>query len=345
MDINAIKKQAQDKIKRAETEEQLNAVFNYYLAKNSGVVTKILRSLKNLSRAERIKIGPEANDLKTYIRKEVRQRINVLEKRYSKKRKIDVSRPGYKLFLGHLHPLTLVALETEQIFQSMGFSIVYGPEIEDEWHNFDALNFPKHHPARNMQDTFWLDLPKTSKGNLLLRTHTSPVQVRYMEKHRPPFRIIVPGRVFRHEATDASHEANFYQLEGLMVGKTISVANFKAIIQEFLRRFFHKSVHIRLRSSFFPFTEPSFEVDVTCPICGGKGCRTCQYTGWIELLGAGMVHPNVLKNSGLIPHQSNKEGWEGFAFGIGMDRLAMIKYKIDDIRLFYKNDLRFLRQF
>ena len=345
MDIDKITQKVKQEIDKANTIKQLNAVFNYYLAKNNGELTKILRSLKDLPQSERIKVGPKANALKKYIRDEIRRKTNLLQTQFSKKEKIDVTRPGYKVNLGHLHPLTLVILETEKIFQSMGFSIIHGPEIEDEWHNFDALNFPKHHPARNMQDTFWLDLPKTKNGNLLLRTHTSPVQVRYMEKHQPPFRIIVPGRVFRHEATDASHEANFYQLEGLMVGKTVSVANFKAIIQEFLRRFFNKSVNIRLRASFFPFTEPSFEVDVTCPICGGKGCKTCQNTGWIELLGAGMVHPNVLKNAGLIPHQNDGNGWQGFAFGIGIDRLAMIKYKIDDIRLFYKNDLRFLYQF
>jgi len=345
MNIEKLKKQAKEEIKKAKTVKELDAVFDYYLAKNSGVLTKVLRSLKDLPKEERAKLGSEANSLKHYLRDEIRRKKISLKRNYPKKRKLDVSRPGYKVSIGHIHPLVLVMREVERIFQGMGFSIVYGPEIENEWYDFDALNFPKNHPARNMQDTFWLSLPKTRKGNLLLRTHTSSVQVRYMEKHQPPLRIIVPGRVFRHEATDASHEANFYQLEGLMIGKTISVANFKAVVQEFLRRFFNKSVNIRLRTSFFPFTEPSFEVDVTCPICGGKGCQVCQNTGWIELLGAGMVHPNVLKNSGLIPHQDDGRGWQGFAFGVGLDRLAMIKYKIDDIRLFYKNDLRFLEQF
>lgn len=248
--------------------------------------------------------------------------------------KIDVTVPGEKLARGHLHPLTLVKRTVEEIFQAMGFSVIEGPEVENQWYNFDALNIPKDHPARDLWDTFYL------KNGLLLRTHTSPVQIRYMEKNNPPFRIIVPGRIFRHEATDASHEINFYQVEGLMVGKDVSAANFKAIIQEFLSRFFGKKIKARLRPSFFPFTEPSFEVDMTCLVCGGKGCRTCSKTGWIELMGAGMVHPNVLKAGGINP-----KNWQGFAFGMGMDRLAMMKYKINDVRLFYSGDLRFLEQF
>jgi len=236
-----------------------------------------------------------------------------------------------------LHPLTQVKKEVEEIFQSMGFSVVEGPEIENEWYNFDALNIPKDHPARDMWDTLYLKNPK-----LLLRTHTSPVQIRFMEKNQPPLRIIVPGRVFRHEATDASHEINFYHVEGLMVDKKgkVNAANFKAIIEEFFSRFFRKRVEIRLRPSYFPFTEPSFEIDVSCPICNGRGCPACKNSGWVETLGAGMVHPNVIKNSGL-----DQKIWQGFAFGIGMDRLAMMKYKINDIRLFYSGDLRFLQQF
>ncbi|MBI2038612.1 MAG: phenylalanine--tRNA ligase subunit alpha, partial [Candidatus Nealsonbacteria bacterium] len=202
---------------------------------------------------------------------------------------------------------------------------------------FDALNIPKDHPAREMWDTFWL---KPRNRNLLLRTHTSPVQIRHLEKNNPPLRIIAPGKVFRYEATDASHETNFYQLEGLMVGKKISAANFKAIIQEFFSRFFNKEVKVRLRPSYFPFTEPSFEVDMTCLNCGGKGCPSCAKSGWLEMMGAGMVHPAVYKNSGLNP-----KGVTGFAFGMGLDRLAMMKYKIGDIRLFHSGDLRFIKQF
>jgi phenylalanyl-tRNA synthetase alpha chain len=217
----------------------------------------------------------------------------------------------------------------------MGFSVVEGPEIETEWYNFDALNIPKDHPARDLWATFWL---KNSK--LLLRTHTTPVDVRYLEKNNPPLRIITIGRVFRHEATDASHEVNFNQIDGLMVGKEINVANFKAIIQEFFQEFFEKIIEIRMRPSYFPFTEPSFEVDMRCLNCRGKGCSTCQKIGWLEMMGAGMVHPNVFKAAGLNP-----KNWQGFAFGMGLDRLAMMKYKINDIRLFYSGDLRFLNQF
>jgi phenylalanyl-tRNA synthetase alpha chain len=239
--------------------------------------------------------------------------------------------------LGHLHPLTLVKRKVEEIFQTMGFSVVEGPEIETEWYNFDALNIPKDHPARDLWNTLWL---KDDKTKLLLRTHTSPNQVRYMEKNNPPLRIIVPGNVYRHEATDQTHEFQLCQVEGLMVGKDISVTHFKAIIQEFLRRFFEREIKIRLRPDFFPFTEPSFDVSMTCLVCQGKGCEVCKNSGWLEMAGAGMVHPNVYKNSGLIP-----KNWQGWAFGFGLDRLAMMKYKINDIRLFRSGDLRFLQQF
>jgi phenylalanyl-tRNA synthetase alpha chain len=208
----------------------------------------------------------------------------------------------------------------------MGFSVAEGPEIETEWYNFDALNIPSNHPARDLWDTFWL---KPKAADYLLRTHTSPLQVRYMEKNNPPLRIIAPGRIFRYEATDATHEINFYQLEGLMIGKDVSVANFKAIIEEFYSQFFQKKTTVRLRPSYFPFTEPSFEIDMK----QGKG-------DWLEMMGAGMVHPNVLKAVGYIPGE-----WQGFAFGMGLDRLAMMKYKIDDVRLLYSGDLRFLKQF
>jgi phenylalanyl-tRNA synthetase alpha chain len=231
----------------------------------------------------------------------------------------------------------LVKRKVEEIFQSLGFEVVEGPEIEDEWHNFDALNIPPGHPARDV-----LSLGKTfylKKGGVM-RSHTSSVQIRYMEKNQPPLKIVVPGKVFRAEATDVSHEIEFWQLEGLMVDKDVSVANFKAIVEEFFKRFFEKEVKIRLRPSFFPFTEPSFEVDVSCVICGGKGCPVCKNSGWLESGGAGMVHPQVFKNCKLNPKE-----WQGFAFGMGLTRLAMLKYKIPDIRLFNSGDLRFLKQF
>jgi phenylalanyl-tRNA synthetase alpha chain len=266
--------------------------------------------------------------------------VRLQEKEYEKAMQedwIDITRPGKRAIEGSLHPLTKTIYELEDIFGGMGFEVVTGPQIETEWYNFDALNIPPNHPARDLFDTFWL---KPKNKNLLLRTHTSSVQLRYMQKNHPPIRIIAPGRVFRHEATDASHEAQFYQIEGLMVDAEISVANFRAVIFEALRKFFKKDISMRLRPSYFPFVEPGFEVDIACIACDGRGCVVCGKTGWLELMGAGMVHPNVLDAAGYNP-----KNLQGFAFGIGIDRLTMMKYKIDDIRLFYASDLRFLNQF
>lgn len=354
--IISLKKEAQEEIKSAKDLKELDQIFKKYLGKR-GKITQILRSLKELKKEKKVKLGKETNLLKEIVEKNIREKAEKLKEKARaeilRKEQIDVTAPGEKVLLGHLHPLTQVQRKVEEIFQSMGFSVIEGPEIENEWYNFDALNIPKDHPARDFWDTLWLKRATSNKQQatrLLLRTHTSPVQVRYMEKNPPPLRIIVPGRVFRHEATDASHEVNFYQIEGLMIDKNISVANFKALIQEFFKRFFEKPaggearqgrpIKIRLRSSYFPFTEPSFEVDMTCLTCGGKGCSACQRSGWMEMMGAGMVRPNVFKAAGLNP-----KDWQGFAFGMGLDRLAMMKYKINDIRLFYGGDLRFLNQF
>jgi phenylalanyl-tRNA synthetase alpha chain len=334
--LKLLKKQAEKELKDAQDLKDFDDIFKKYLGKQ-GELVKVLRSLKKLPKAKRMKIGREANELKNFIRQRIEKASKEIRKTsvFADEEWIDITIPGKRPIIGHLHPLTQVQRKVEEIFQSMGFSVVEGPEIETEWYNFDALNIPKDHPARDMWNTFCL-----KDNKLILRTHTSPVQVRYMEKNNPPFRIIVPGRIFRHEATDATHEMQFYHVEGLMVDKNISVANFKAIIQEFFRRFFQKEIGIRLRPSYFPFTEPSFEIDINCVVCGGKGCSVCQKSGWLEMMGAGMVHPNVYKNSGLNP-----KNWQGFAFGIGMDRLAMMKYKIHDIRLFHSGDLIFLKQF
>ncbi|MEA3292885.1 MAG: phenylalanine--tRNA ligase subunit alpha [Patescibacteria group bacterium] len=337
INLDLFKNQAQEDIRKAETYKELNEIFKRYLGKK-GSITQVLRSLKSFPEKKKIEISKKANKIKNLLRIKIDEKTQEIKRRIEEEEEskewIDISAPGEKQILGHLHPLTLTQRKIEEIFQKMGFSVIEGPEIEDEWYNFDALNIPKEHPARDLWDTFYL------KNGNLLRTHTSPVQIRYMEKNNPPLRIIVPGRIFRHEATDASHEINFYQIEGLMVGKDVNVANFKAIIEEFFQDFFNKKIIIRLRPSFFPFTEPSFEVDINCLVCNGKGCSVCGNTGWVELMGAGMVHPNVLKNSGLNP-----KFWQGFAFGIGVDRLAMMKYKINDIRLFYSGNLRFLEQF
>ncbi|MFH1841531.1 MAG: phenylalanine--tRNA ligase subunit alpha [Candidatus Nealsonbacteria bacterium] len=337
MDTKTLKFEAQKSIESAQDLKVLNDIFKKYLGKQ-GELTQILRSLQNLPKEKRVAAGKEANELKNFLKEKIDEKVKELKikthKETEEKEWIDITAPGRKIATGHLNPLTSVKRKIEEIFQAMGFEVVEGPEAENEWYNFDALNIPKEHPARDLWDTFYL------KNGLLLRTHTSPVQIRYMEKNNPPLRIIVPGRIFRHEATDASHEMTFYQLEGLMIDKEISAANFKAIIQEFFRRFFGKPVKIRMRPSFFPFTEPSFEVDMTCLVCSGKGCSVCSQTGWVEMMGAGMVHPNVLKAGGLNP-----KNWQGFAFGMGIDRLTMMKYKINDIRLFYSGDLRFLNQF
>lgn len=339
INLKLLKNRAKKKIEKAKNLKELDEIFRRYFGKK-GKLSLIFSSLKKLPKRKKVKIGRQANELKRLLKTELEKRAKEIkgkiEKELREKEWFDITVPGKKPEVGHLHPLTQMKRKIEEIFQSMGFSVIEGPEMENEWYNFDALNIAKEHPARDFWDTLYL------KSGNLLRTHTSPVQIRYMEKNQPPLRIIAPGRVFRHEATDASHEINFYQVEGLMVDKKgrVSVANFRATIEEFARRFFGKDIKIRLRPSFFPFTEPSFEVDISCPICQGKGCSVCKKTGWVETMGAGMVHPNVFKNSGLNP-----KDWQGFAFGMGLDRLAMMKYKINDIRLFYSGDLRFLGQF
>ncbi|GAF76551.1 unnamed protein product, partial [marine sediment metagenome] len=275
--LKILKIEAGIEIEKVNNLKELDIVFKKYLGKK-GKITQVLRSLKDLSEKERKKKGKLANQVKQKIEKTVEAK----RKKFiafdgpagnGQEKGIDITVPGEKPVLGHLHPLTLVKRKIEEIFQAMGFSVIEGPEIESEWYNFDALNIPKDHPARDFWDTLYL------KNGLLLRTHTSPVQIRYMEKNNPPLRVIVPGRVFRHEATDASHDIQFYQVEGLMIGKDITAANFRAIIQEFFSRFFEKPVKIRLRPSFFPFTEPSFEADISCLTCGGKGCSVCSKTG------------------------------------------------------------------
>ncbi|MGA2213341.1 MAG: phenylalanine--tRNA ligase subunit alpha [Bryobacteraceae bacterium] len=247
---------------------------------------------------------------------------------------VDLTLPAGGPRLGSLHPVTIIQNEIEDLFTSLGFAVLDGPEVETEYHNFDALNIPADHPARDMQDTFWL-----SNGHLL-RTHTSPVQVRGMEKLGPPLRMIAPGRVFRNEEVDASHEHTFYQLEGMMLDRNVSVAHLIYFMKTLLSAIFHREAVVRLRPGYFPFVEPGFELDIRCLICGGPGCPVCKQSGWVELLPCGLVHPNVLRMSGIDPDQ-----WGGFAFGLGLTRLAMMRYGIDDIRLFASGDLRFLRQF
>lgn len=334
--IDSLKRRAIKTIEKAQNLKDLDEAYRKYLGKK-GKVSLLFNSIKRLSLKERKKVGKGLNELKKEIEGKIEKKMMVFSRK-EKVKLLDITLPGEKISFGHLHPLSQVLQKCEEIFEKMGFSIIEGPEIENEWYNFDALNIPKDHPARDLWNTLWLKNNKDEK--LLLRTHTSPVQVRYMERHNPPLRVIVPGRVFRYEATDPSHEIQFYQLEGLMVDKKISVANFKGMVQKFLGDFFDKDIPIRMRPGYFPFTEPSFEVDIKCIVCQGKGCSTCAKSGWIELIPGGMVHPNVFKAARLAP-----KDWQGFAFGLGVDRLAMMKYKINDIRLFYSGDLRFLHQF
>lgn len=344
MDLIELKNKAKEEVEKIVDLKEAEDFFKKYLGKG-GEVAQVFDSLKNLAVEEKKAIGKEANVLKKEIEEFFNAKADELKNTGKqiglnyKAEKIDITRPAKKIQRGHLHPLTLVINEACAIFQTMGFEIAQGPELETEWYNFDALNVPKDHPARDMQDTFWLKDTRTVKNEiksnkLLMRTQTSPVQIRYMESHQPPLRIIAPGRVFRNEATDVRHGFQLYQLEGLMVDKEVSASNLKAIIEDFLKKFLKTNIEMRLRPSFFPFTEPSFEVDVKRP--DGK---------WMEVMGGGMVHPNVFKAAGLNASVKPGLGWQGFAFGFGIDRLAIAKYKISDIRLLYQNDLRFLQQF
>ncbi|MEK7099015.1 MAG: phenylalanine--tRNA ligase subunit alpha [Patescibacteria group bacterium] len=360
-DLSAIQTSFQEATAGIVSLQTLESVRIAYLGRK-GALAAVFDALKNLPPDERREAGEKANALRREIEQALAEKKSVLERTEHesilKKEWLDVTRPGVKPLRGHLHPLTKITRDIVAIFSSMGFAVAEGPEAETEHYNFDALNIPADHPARDMWDTFWLQssqkeitnhklqIPnKSQKSNpksrkLLLRTHTSPVQIRYMETHQPPIRIIVPGRVYRYEATDASHDVQFMQVEGLMADTNVSVANFKAVIQMFLSRLFHTQIEIRLRPSYFPFTEPSFEVDISCTYCRQKGCSICKQSGWLELMGAGMVHPRVFKAAGWNP-----KNIAGFAFGVGIDRLALMKYKIPDIRLFRSGDLRFLKQF
>lgn len=358
-DVRSIRASFLKGVEHAATLDALEALRIQYLGRK-GVLSTVFDALKNLPAEARRAAGEKANRLRREIEDMLAEKKSALEKTEQegmlKKERLDVTRPGLRRERGHLHPLTLLTREITAIFSSMGFAVAEGPEAESDWYNFGALNMPPGHPARDMWDTFWLrqnentndklqitnkaQNPKHKSEKLLLRTHTSPVQVRYMETHNPPVRIIVPGRVYRYEATDASHDIQFMQVEGLMADKDISVANFKAVMQLFFSRLFNTKTEIRLRPSYFPFTEPSFEADISCAYCRGKGCSVCKQSGWLELMGAGMVHPAVFKAAGWNPKNVT-----GFAFGMGLERLAMMKYKIPDIRLFRSGDVRFLKQF
>ncbi len=337
-DLTSIHKTALEAIDAATDAASLDAVRVLYLGKK-GELTSLLKALGKLSAEQRPAAGAEINKVKSTLQETISEKRDKLEQLEISARlnaeAIDVTLPGRNAGLGGLHPVTIVLQRIEHFFRGVGYDVVEGPEIEDDYHNFEALNLPAHHPARAMHDTFYFN------PRLLLRTHTSPVQVRVMEERKPPFRIICPGRVYRVDQPDPSHLPMFHQVEGLLIDHESSFADLKGTIVEFLRVFFERDdLKVRFRPSYFPFTEPSAEVDVQCVHCNGNGCRVCSNTGWIEVMGSGMVHPKVLEYSGIDP-----EEFTGFAFGMGPDRLAMLRYGVDDLRHYLDNDLRFLKQF
>ncbi len=315
--------------------------FRLQFLVRKGSIAELLHQLKDLSPEDRPAYGQRLNQLKKEAEKkfdEAQQRLEATSLR-QKKTDIDLTLPGRRQSTGSEHPVQKVLSDMKRIFRAMGFTIATGPEMELDKYNFDLLNFPANHPARDMQDTFFIT-KNESPDDVLLRTHTSPVQIRIMLDEKPPIRVICPGKVYRNEAISARSYCVFHQLEGLYIDKRVSFADLKATIYSFAKQMFGSDVQLRFRPSFFPFTEPSAEVDITCYLCGGKGCRVCKKTGWLEILGCGMVHPNVMRNCSIDPDE-----YTGFAFGMGVDRTALLRYKIDDIRLLYENDIRMLEQF
>ncbi len=332
--------QALDELNRIGEPDELELWRVHYLGKK-GRVTQVLRSLATLPLEERRRVGARANEVKSALESCLVEKKRIVEEAHLisalEQKRLDVTLPGRPVSTGRYHVITQTLGEICDIFTSMGFQVVEGPDVEWDYYNFEALNIPRYHPARDMFATLWID---SGMQGRLLRTHTSPMQIRIMEKTRPPIRVIVPGRVYRYEATDATHESMFYQVEGLAVDENITLADLKGTLFEFCRRLFGEHREVRFRCDYFPFVEPGVEVAIDCLACSRCGCRLCGYTGWIEILGAGMVHPDVLRKLDIDP-----EVHSGFAFGLGVERIPMLRYGIEDIRLFYGNDLRFLKQF
>lgn len=331
MDLKGLEKNAIADIERASSLEELFQIETKYLGRK-GELTLLLRSVGTLSAEKRAETGKGANILKNMIEGLIIARRAALSGK-QKTDILDVSAPGVSYPKGHLHPVTHIMEDLIEAGKELGFTVAEGPEIETVWYNFDALNTPENHPSRDITDTFYFDAER------ILRCHTSPVQIRYMEKNQPPIRILAPGRVYRRDS-DATHTPMFHQIEGLLIDECATMADLKGTLEHLVRAIFGEDRQIRLRPHHFPFTEPSAEVDVSCGLCGGKGCKSCKNEGWLEILGAGMVHPNVIRNAGLDPKK-----YQGFAFGLGLERIAMLKYGVDDLRAFYDNDLRFTEQF
>jgi len=334
--LQALKEKALSELRKIDNLSDLKTFKVKYLGKK-GELTVILREMGKLPAEERPEIGKIANEVRIHLEESIKEKEKWLKEKEAEKRlkeeEIDITLPGRGPLKGSLHPLTQVLREIEEIFISFGFQIAQGPEIETDYYNFEALNIPYYHPARDMQDTFYVE------HDLLLRTHTSPVQIRIMERYAPPIRIIAPGKVYRRDA-DISHTPMFHQVEGLLVDEVVRFSDLKGVLEEFAFRIFGKNTKVRFRPSYFPFTEPSAEMDIECVICKGEGCRVCKGSGWLEILGCGMVNPVLFKFVGYDPKR-----YRGFAFGLGVERITMLKYGLYDIRLFFENDLRFLRQF
>ena len=336
IDLDTLLSEAQAQIEAAGDLRALDEVRVAYLGK-TGAITEQLKQLGKLPKEERSQAGQAINKAKQAVQQSIEARKTALEQEALNARlaaeTIDVTLPGRNSSSGGLHPVTRTIERIEKLFANAGFSVAEGPEIEDDYHNFEALNIPAHHPARAMHDTFYFD------EHLLLRTHTSPVQIRVMENAEPPLKVIAPGRVYRCDS-DLTHTPMFHQVEGFLVDESVTFADLKGIIHDFLQGFFEKDLKVRFRPSYFPFTEPSAEVDIECVMCGGEGCRVCSHTGWLEVLGCGMIHPAVMKHVNI-----DSEKYSGYAFGMGVERLAMLRYGVNDLRLFFENDLRFLKQF
>ncbi len=335
-ELTGLVNDAQAQIAEAGELQALDQVRVHFLGKK-GLLTEQMKALGKLEPEQRREAGQAINQAKGQVQQAIEARKAELESAALNARlaaeSVDVTLPGRGMESGGLHPVTRTLERIEELFVQLGFEVAEGPEIEDDYHNFEALNIPESHPARAMHDTFYFD-PHT-----VLRTHTSPVQIRTMEKSEPPLRVIAPGRVYRCDS-DLTHTPMFHQVEGLLVDEQVSFAELKGILDDFLRNFFEQELKVRFRPSYFPFTEPSAEADIQCVMCGGEGCRVCSHTGWLEVLGCGMVHPQVFKHAGI-----DTERYSGFAFGMGVERLAMLRYGVNDLRLFFENDLRFLRQF
>lgn len=335
--LESIKANAEAELSSASTLQEFEAIRVKYLGKK-GELTSVLRGMGALSAEERPVIGQLANEVRSFLEGRIEELLTELNHKLKgealEKEKIDISLPGKRRYFGKKHPLTQVIDELKDIFLGMGYQIAEGPEVELDYFNFEAMNIPKNHPSRDVQDTFYIN------DNVVLRTHTSPVQARVMKNQEPPIRVVCPGRVYRSDEVDATHSPVFHQIEGLVVDKSVTMGDLVGTLQMFAKRIFGENTKIRLRPHHFPFTEPSAEVDVTCWGCGGSGCKICKGEGWVEILGAGMVNPKVLRECGIDP-----EIYSGFAFGMGIERIAMAKFNIDDMRLLIENDLRFLKQF